>query len=152
MPVTPVTPVSTEGLTALHSLIKEDAHTLNTRTIQRLQKHIQKLANTAYISFAERALLYDYNQFLTRMNDEAKKRRLSKSMILGRAKVISYEDIEETRARRAAKENTKSKRKGSQTYQFVAAEENNFESDMAAEVVQRIKVPQLGRAPVARVY
>jgi hypothetical protein len=38
------------------------------------------------------------------MNNEAKIRRSTKSVVLGKAKVISYEDIEEARAKRAAKE------------------------------------------------
>ena len=101
---TPVTSVSAEALTSLHHLIKQDAHTLNETSIQRLQRHVQKLANAAYISFAERALLRDQNQFLTRMNNEAKVRRSTKSIILGRVKVMSYEDIEEAPAKRAAKE------------------------------------------------
>lgn len=79
---------------SLHNLIKQDAHTLNETSIQRLQRPIQKLANAAQISFAERALLQDQNQFLTRMN-EAKVRRSTKSVVVGKAKVISYEDIDE---------------------------------------------------------
>jgi hypothetical protein len=38
---------------------------------------VQKLADAAQISFAERAL-YDQNQFLTEMNNEAKVRRSTK--------------------------------------------------------------------------
>ena len=38
------------------------------------------------------------------MNNEAEVRRSIKSVILGEAKVTSYEDIEEARAKRAAKE------------------------------------------------
>ena len=99
-----MTPVSAEALTSLHHLIKQDTHTLNETSIQRLQRHIQKLADAVHISFAERALLRDQNQFLTRMNNEAKVRRSTKSVVLGKAKVISYKDIEEARAKRAAKE------------------------------------------------
>ena len=58
---TPVTPVSAEALTSLYNLIKQDAHTLNETSIQRLQRHVQKLANTAQISPAERAFLRDLN-------------------------------------------------------------------------------------------
>ena len=101
---TPVTPVLAEALTSLHNLIKQDAHTLNETSVQRLQRHVQKLANAAQISFAERALLRDQNQFLTRMNNEAKVRRSTKSVVLGKAKVMSYEDIEEARAKRSTKE------------------------------------------------
>lgn len=38
------------------------------------------------------------------MNNEAKVRRSTKSVVVGKAKVMSYEDIEEARAKRAAKE------------------------------------------------
>ena len=58
VPQTPVTPVSAEGLASLHNLIKQDAHTLNRTSIQRLERHVQKLVDAAQISFAERALLY----------------------------------------------------------------------------------------------
>ena len=101
---TPVTPLSAEALTSLHNLIKQDAHTLNEMSIQRLQRHVQKLANAAQISFAERALLHDQNRFLTRMNNEAKVHRSTKSVVRGKAKVMSYEDIEEAGPKRAAKE------------------------------------------------
>jgi hypothetical protein len=74
VPQTPITPVSAETLTSLHNLIKQDAHTLNETCIQRLQWHVQKLANAAQISFVERALLYDQNQFLTGINNEGKVR------------------------------------------------------------------------------
>jgi hypothetical protein len=61
--------------------------------------------------FAERALLQDQNRFLSRMNNEAKVRRSTKSVVLGKVKVMSYEDIEEARAKRAAKEATAGKGK-----------------------------------------
>jgi hypothetical protein len=47
VPQTPVTPVSAEGLASLHNLIKQDAHTLNETSVQRLERHVQKLANAA---------------------------------------------------------------------------------------------------------
>jgi hypothetical protein len=43
------------------------------------------------------------------MNNEAKVRRSTKSVVLGKAKVMSYEDIEEAREKRAAKEVIKGK-------------------------------------------
>jgi hypothetical protein len=104
VPQTPVTPVSAEGLASLHSLIKQDAHTLNGTSIQRLERHVQKLVDAAQISFAERALLHDQKQMLTRMNNEAKVRRSTQSLVLGKAKVMSFEDIEVARAARAVKD------------------------------------------------
>ena len=97
-------PVTSEAHTSLHNLITQDFHALDEASKQRLQRHVQKLANAAQISFAERALLRDQTRFLSRMNNEAKVRRSTKPVVLGKAKVMSYEDIEEARAKRAAKE------------------------------------------------
>jgi len=155
---TPVTPVSAEALTSLHNRIKQDAHTLNETSIQRLQRHVQKLANAAQISFAERALLHDQNQFLTRMNNEAKVRRSTKSVILGKAKVMSYEDIEEARAKRAAKEVIKGKGKHGRKRKSAALEADKLELELEPEpepepeVTRMIEAPELWRAPVARMY
>lgn len=80
-------------------------------SIQRLERHVQKLADAAQISFAERALLHDQNQTLVKMNNEAKVRRSTRSVVLGKAKVMSFEDIEVARAARAAKEAIKGKGK-----------------------------------------
>ena len=103
-PVTPVTPVTAEALTSLHELIKQDSCTLGLTSKQRLQRLVQKLASAAQTSFAERALLQDQNQFLFKVNSEAKVRRSTKSLVLEKAKMMSYEDLEEARAKRAAKE------------------------------------------------
>lgn len=153
VPQTPVTPVSAEALTSLHNLIKQNAHTLNETSIQRLQRHVQKLANAAQISFAERALR-DQNQFLTRMNNEAKVRRSTKSVVLGKAKVMSYEDIEEARAKRAAKEVIKGRAKRGRKRKSSALEavepELQLEPVPVPEVAQMIEAPEPWRAPVAR--
>ena len=152
VPQTPVTPVSAEALTSLHDLIKQDAHTLNETSIQRLQRHIQKLANAAQISFAERALLHDQNKFLTRMNNEAKIRRSTKSVVLGKAKVMSYEDIEEARAKRAAKEVIKGKGKRGRKRKSAALEAGEPEPELEPEVARMIEAPKPWRAPAARMY
>jgi hypothetical protein len=101
---TPVTPVSAEGLASLHNLIKQDAHTLNETSILRLERCVQKLVNAAQVSIAECALLCDEKQVLTRMNNEAKVRRLTKVLKLGNAKVMSFEDIVVVRVARAVKD------------------------------------------------
>ena len=106
-PVTPVTPVTSEALISLQNLIKQDANTLDETSKQRLQRHLQKFANAAQTSFAERTLQQNQIRFLVKMNKEAKVRRSTKSAVLGRAKVMSYEDIEEARAKRAAKDAAK---------------------------------------------
>ena len=133
---TPVTPMSAEALTSLHNLIKQDAHTFNKTSTQRLQRHVQKLANAAQRSFAEGALLRDQNQFLTSMNNKAKVRRSTKSVVLGKAKAISYEDIEEARTKRAPKDATKGKDKRGRKRKSVALEAEPEAARAAREVIK----------------
>ncbi|KAF5018491.1 hypothetical protein F66182_9526 [Fusarium sp. NRRL 66182] len=113
VPRTPSTPVSAGAVTALQKLIQEDAGLLDDTKKQRLQKHLQKLSNAAQISFAERALLHAYNQFLVNVNNEAKVRRSTKSEVLGTARVMSYEDLVQARVDRARKERAKEARRAS---------------------------------------
>jgi hypothetical protein len=103
-PVTPTTPATSDALTSLHKLITEHTDTLDETSKRHLQKHVQKLANAVHISFAERAILREQTRFLHQINSEAKTRRSTKSVVMGKAKVMSYEDIKEARAKRAAKE------------------------------------------------
>jgi hypothetical protein len=90
---------------------------------------VQPLPNAAQISFAERTLLHDQNQILTRMNNEAKVRRSTRSVVLGKAKVMSFEDIEVARAARAAKEVIKGKGKRSRKRKSAALEADEPEAD-----------------------
>jgi hypothetical protein len=101
-PQTPITPVTTEALASLHNLIKQDTSGPYDQSTQRIQRHVQKLASAAKISFAECALLRDQNQFLSEINKEAKVRRSTRSLVLGKAKVMSYEDLEVARENREA--------------------------------------------------
>jgi hypothetical protein len=94
------TPVTSEALTSLRNLIEQDTHMLDEPSKQRLQK----LANAAQNSFAERALLFDENQLLFKQNKESKTRKSTSSTVVGKAKVMSYEDIVEAQAKRDAKE------------------------------------------------
>jgi hypothetical protein len=61
------------------------------------------------MSLAQCALLDNKKQLLTIMNNEAKVRRSTKSVVLGKAKVMSYEDIEEALIKRAAKDATRAR-------------------------------------------
>ncbi|KAF2811757.1 uncharacterized protein BDZ99DRAFT_461753 [Mytilinidion resinicola] len=48
VPQTPVTPVSAEGLMSLQNLIiKQDAHALDEKSKQSLQRHLHKFSNAA---------------------------------------------------------------------------------------------------------
>ena len=69
------------------------------------------------------------------MNNEAKVRRSTKSVIVGKAKVMSYEDIEEARAKRAAKEEVTAANK----------KRDRVCKDTAPE--PKVKVPQMYEAP-----
>jgi hypothetical protein len=44
------------------------------------------------------------------VNNEAKVRRTTRSVVLGKAKVMSYEDLEEARAKRAARDQNAAKK------------------------------------------
>ena len=102
---THVTSVSAEAFIALQNLIiKQDAHALDETSKQSLQRHLQKLAKAVQTSFAKGALQQDQIRFLTTINNEVKVRRSIKSLILEKTKVMSYEDLEEARAKRAEKE------------------------------------------------
>jgi hypothetical protein len=106
------TPVTPGALTSLYNLIKQDAYAEDEMSKQRLQRHIEKFANAAQTSFAERALQRERIHFLRKVNNEAKVRRSTKSRVLGKSKVMSYEDLEEARTKRAARDAAKAKGKG----------------------------------------
>ena len=148
-PVTPTTPVTTEALTSLHEMIKCDTLTLDERSKQRIERRVQKLATAARVSFAERSLLQDHNRFLSKINGEVRARRSAKSMILGKAKVMTWEALEEARTKRAAKEaaaTKKGKRVGKRKEPPAGAEAVGAK----AGAPQRSEAPTPWRAPVAR--
>ncbi|KAJ5052501.1 hypothetical protein PSV09DRAFT_2353486 [Bipolaris maydis] len=103
---TPVTPVTVEGLTWLTELIKQDtcAAASDEASRQRLQRRVQKLASAAKISFARQSLLQDHNRLLYAINNEAKVRRSTRSLVIGKAKVMKWEDLDKARAARAARD------------------------------------------------
>jgi hypothetical protein len=83
---------------------------------QRLQKHLQKFAKAAQVFIPKGAFQQNQIQLLMSINNEAKVRRSTKSVILaeveGEAKVMSYKQLEEARAKRAKQDAAKEKRKG----------------------------------------
>jgi hypothetical protein len=107
LPSTPVTPVTAKDLTSLQCLIEHNADELSEKRQKDLKKYLEKVINAAKTSFAEQALLRDRARFLFKTNSEAKVRRATKSIMLGKAKVMSFEDLEQARARRAAKDQAK---------------------------------------------
>jgi hypothetical protein len=104
---TPVTLVSAEAFMSLQNLIiQRDAHALDKTSKQNLVRHLQICTKAFQKSSAKSILQEDRIQFLTTINNEAKVRRSTKSLVLGKAKVMSYEDLEEARAKRVVKEST----------------------------------------------
>ncbi len=85
------------------------------------------------------------------MNNEAKVRRSTRSIVLGNAKVISFEDIEVARAARAAKEVMNDKGKRGRKRKNTAPEADEPQADEPeAEAALIIDAPVPWRAPVAR--
>jgi len=172
--VTPVTPVTAEAFASLRDMILErDAHAIDDAERRNLKRYLDKLTRAAQTSIAEGALLQEDNQFVRKMNNEAKIRRSAKSLVLGKAKVMSYEDLEAARLKRLQKEADKAskskrrrKRKGetkkacisgvvvdavqSEASKFAAyalqANEPQPEGDVG------VLGPYPGRAPIARMW
>ncbi|KAL7907783.1 hypothetical protein GGI35DRAFT_67343 [Trichoderma velutinum] len=67
------------------------------------ERHLQMCTKAFQKSSPKSILQEDRIQFLTTINNEAKVRRSTKSLVLGKATVMSYEDFEEARAKRVVK-------------------------------------------------
>lgn len=145
------TPTSPTSLTSLHLLLRQDACADDEKSKQRLLRHIQKFANAAQTSFAERAIQRDQIQFLREVNNEGKVRRATKSLVLGKAKVMSYEDLEEARAKRAAKDAAKAKGKGTRGRKRKSPTTVDDRADRPFKAARKREVPESTRAPVTRV-
>jgi hypothetical protein len=96
----PHTPVTAEALTSLRSLIEQDINVL----AEPSKSRVLKLANAAEKRFAECAILLDENKLLFEQNSESKVRKSTRSTVVGKAKVMSWEDLEKAKAVRAAKD------------------------------------------------
>ena len=142
------TPITVESLASLWNVIENSARKL---TLLRWQ-YIQKLNNAAERVFAKRTLLFEKNQVFIDQNNEKRHRQSKGAKIAGRAKVISYEDIEAAQASRTAKEAGKSKRKRARKLTDVPDEENDFELCQEPQEASKADEPHLGQAPVARMY
>lgn len=168
-PVTPVTPVTAEAFLAMRDFILEkDAHTLEDAGKRSIQRHLQKLTKGAQTSIARGILQQERIRFLLKTNDEAKVRRSTKSLVLGKAKVMSYEDLVEARAKRTERDAKKSarkqrrKRKGNQESPQDATFQPSFTAAtiLADDTLLTVPAQQTaaptppcpGAAPVARMY
>lgn len=86
------------------------------------------------------------------MNNEAKVLKFIKSVVLAKAKVISYEDIEEAWAKRAAKEVVKGKRKRGRKRRSAALEAGEPEPEPELDVAKNIGAAEPWRAPMSRMH
>jgi hypothetical protein len=103
-----VTPVTTQGIASLQSIIiKQATQCLDQTTIASLEKNIEKMSKAAHLAFSKGILQRDQIQFLMKINDESKVRRSAKGHILerraekGQGAVLGYEELEVRRAERA---------------------------------------------------
>ena len=161
IPPTPVTPVSAEGLMSLQNLIiEQDAHALDAKSKQSLQRHLRKFSKAAQLSFAKGALQQNHIRLLLKVNDEAKVRRSTKSLVLGTAKVMGYEELRDARAKRAeteAAEATKAKGKRGRKRTKASSEADATEPKRkVARARERLAPLQASvpspRVPVAHMY
>ncbi|KAL6161196.1 hypothetical protein ACJQWK_08464 [Exserohilum turcicum] len=176
VPLTPVTPVSEQGLVSLrNTIIEQDSSTLNEASKQRLERHLHKLVKAAQLSFAKGALQQNHIQFLLTVNNEAKVRRSTKSLVLGKAKVMGYEELVEAREKRIEKDaaqKAKGQGKRGRKRTSAAVEDDTAEpktkakrvteepqpsitlatTSTVAAVVGIETAPAPWRAPVARMY
>lgn len=105
VPVTPVTPVSAASFAVLQdTIIKRAARALDGVDQYELERHVGKLAKAAQVSMARNSLQKGHIRFLLKINDEAKARRSTRSLVLGTAKVMSDEDLRAAYAKRAEQE------------------------------------------------
>jgi DDE superfamily endonuclease len=115
----PHTPVTAEALTSLRCLIEQDIDELDEPTKHR----VQKLANAAEKRFADCAILLDENKLLFEQNCESNVRKSTRSTVVGKAKVMSWEDLEKAKAVRAAKQLAAEEKKRLAAEKKKAAEE-----------------------------
>lgn len=96
----PDTPVSPRKPALLRSQVEQDAHQLEASCKLRLQK----MLNSTERATAERSLLLQQNQDMFQQNNEKKARQRIKSTVVGKAKIMMFEDIAIAKRKREEKE------------------------------------------------
>ena len=90
----PTTAVSAEAL-------RDEIETLVATTDDNFKLCLQKFASTAAKELAAREEVLDENRSLLVQNNEKTTRSTVKRMVMGKSKIMSYEDIEEAKRRRS---------------------------------------------------
>ena len=136
VPQTPATPVSAEALTriwtAISQLPNDDANR------QHKQKLQEKLLEGGRLCFAKCALLEEQNRFLAEINNESKVRRSTGSEVVGKAKVMLWQDIDNTRKELAAKKKAKAAKKAKREEKKAEREKINAQKE-AQRVAKQAK-------------
>jgi hypothetical protein len=95
---TPVALVSAEALMSLQDLIiKQDCQALDETSKRNVKRHLQIYDNAVKAGLAQ-GTLHKQIKFLLTINNEGKERRSAKSLVLDKAKVMSFEDLREALA------------------------------------------------------
>lgn len=101
--------------------------------------------------------LPDRNQFLFKINNEAKVRRSTRLVMLGKAKVMSFKDLEEAKARRAKNEDAITKKgqrncKRKDPVLQAPAGSRVVEGEVVNEALAATSTATQWKAPIARMY
>jgi REP element-mobilizing transposase RayT len=103
-------------------IIEQDASALDETSKRNLQRHLHKLAEATQLSLAKGSLQENHIRFLLTVNNEAKVRRSTKSLVLGKAKVMGYEELVEAGEKRVKKEAAqRAKGKGKRGWKHTSA-------------------------------
>jgi hypothetical protein len=94
------TPITSEHLVFICRIIERNVQTLDDHS----QQCFQKFANGAEKALSARDLLSHENADLIKQNNESHVRASTKSTVVGKGIVMSFEEIRETRKKREEKE------------------------------------------------
>jgi hypothetical protein len=100
--------VTSEDLTSLSRIIEQNIHALDDYS----QLYFRKLANAGEKAITARDLLFKENFDLFKQNNESNTRVSRNSTVVGKGKVMSYEDIAEAQRKRDEKEAARTSRRG----------------------------------------
>jgi hypothetical protein len=86
---------------------------------------------------------------VSKVNNEAKVRQSTKSVVLGKVKVMSYKDLVEARAKRAAKDAAKAKGQGKRGRKRKSPTPEADAPEPKTKVARIRDAPEPAKAPVA---
>ena len=102
------TPVTSEQFASLRKTIEQNMPTLD----EYNQQCLQKIVNAAEKFVSARDLLHQECSDKFKQANESDARASIRSIVVGKGKIMSFEDIEEARAKREKKEVAQARRRG----------------------------------------